>query len=242
MHPLCSLVAMLVIFSFVQAVTAIDGSRLHLLAYICMSCLIFAGSLGSLFIHEYAHVLTARRVGVPVHEVTLSLLGAYTLIRTETVEPHKTLIIACAGPAANIITGITLFAVSCAFPQSAVFSPVCFALVAFNGLLSVYNLIPVMPLDGGMIVRSLLWVLSGDWLWSTRRALVIGNGFAVLCMLAGIMLIFTRQSVLSVLIFLLGVSLWKREKSVLQQVLTADILHIVTMSECRKEVMGDAIR
>jgi len=241
-NPLCAVIAMMIIFSCVQTMTTIDSYRLHSSDCIIISFLILIGSLGCLFIHEYAHVLAARKIGLPVKEITVSMFGAYTSLDGEPLQPKEALVVSVAGPVANIFAGVILYAGHLAFLQSDIVSTVFFCLSVFNGILAAYNLMPVMPLDGGLIVRSTLWLVSGNWTWSTRRALLIGNGFAVLCIIAGIMLIFMQHGVMSAVLFILGLSLWQSEKLVYQRMLAAKILNIVNPKGYRKEVMRDAIR
>jgi Zn-dependent protease len=240
--PLCAIIAMMIIFYCVQTMTTIDSYRLHSFDHIIISFLILTGSMVCLLMHEYAHVLAARRMRLPVKEITVSLFGAYMSLDCEPLQPKEALVISIAGPVANIFAGIILYAGHLAFLQSDIVSTVFFCLSVFNGILGAYNLMPVMPLDGGLIVRSALWLVSGNWTWSMRKALLIGNGFAVLCIIAGIMLIFMQHSFMSAVLFILGLSLWQSEKLAYQRMLAAKLLNIVNPKGYRKEVMRDAIR
>ena len=240
--PLFAIVEIVIISCCIQAIAAIHDLGLHSIDHMVISFLILVGSMGCLFMHEYAHVLAAQRMGLTVREIIVSLFGAYTSLDGEPLQPKEALVVSIAGPVSNILAGIILYAGHLAFLKSDIISTVFFCLSIFNGVLSAYNLMPVMPLDGGMIVRSTLWLLSGNWTWSTRRALLIGNGFAVVCIIAGIILIFMHTAIMSAVSFLLGLSLWQNDKLVYQQMLTANILNIVNPKGYRKEVMRDAVR
>ena len=241
-NPFCSIIAVMIIFSCVKVMTPIDGYRLHAFDYLIISFLILVGSMGCLFLHEYAHVLASRRIGLSVKEITVSLFGAYTSLHGSPLQPREALVVSIAGPVANVFIGIIFYAGYLVFLQSDIVGTIFFYLSVFNGVLSAYNLMPVMPLDGGLIVRSTLWLVSGNWTWATRRALLIGNGYAVLCIIAGIMLVTMQHSLIGAVLCVLGLSLLQSEKLAYQRMLAAKILNIVNPKGYRKEVMRDAIR
>jgi Zn-dependent protease len=230
------------IFGCLQSITAIHTAGLHFVDYMIISFLILTGSFGCLFLHEYSHGLAARRMRLPVKEITVSLFGGRMVPDGEPLQAKDELLISVAGPAANICAGIIFYTAYLVFIQSDVAGTVFYFLSIFNGVLSVYNLMPVMPLDGGLIVRSAFWLFSRNWTWSTQRALRIGNGFAVLCIITGIVLIVLHPRIIGAVLFLLGLSLWQSDKLAYQQMLTAKILNIVDLKGYRKEVMRDAIR
>ena len=242
MSPLFGILEMVVIIVLLKTVTGMSTPGLYFADFIIISFLILTGSLCSLFIHEYAHALAARQVDLPIKEITVSFCGAHTLLDREPLQPKEALLVSVAGPLANIFAGIILYAGHLAFSQSDILGTVFFCLSVFNGILSIYNLMPVMPLDGGMIVRSALWLVSGNWTWSTRRALLIGNGFAVLCVIAGITFILIHHSIMCVVLSILGLSFWQSEKSAYERLLAAKILNVVPPKDLREEVMKDAVR
>ncbi len=227
-HPFCAILAIIMIYCCVRTMRTISGDNLFSYGHIIISPLIFIGAIGCLFSHEYAHVLAARRFGLPVRGMTVSLLGSHTALENEPRRAQDALVIAIVGPAANLFIGISLYAGYLAFLQSDCVSTVFLFLSVFNVILGTANLLPVMPLDGGLIVRSTLWLLSENWVWSTQRALHLGNGFAALCILSGILFFLMGYSIVSGVLCVLGLSLWQNQNIAYQKIVGNKILTIMT--------------
>ncbi len=142
---------------------------------------VVAGAIGIAFIgsvaaHEFAHAFAARRVGLPVRWVKLSLLGGAAEISAERSTPADECLVAIAGPGASgalgIVTGlIALLSHGRNGPLFALF----IALAIMNGLLVVLNLLPGFPLDGGRIVRAFAWYVADDLTQGTRVAAGYGQ-------------------------------------------------------------------
>lgn len=139
----------------------------------------------SLFAHEFAHALVARRHGVKVEGLTLWMFGGIAKLGGEVPTPGAELRIAVVGPAVSIAIGFgagalaALLAVT-GFPDLVVAVPAWLA--GINLLLAVFNLIPGAPLDGGRILRALLWRRSGDQVRSSVTAAKAGRtvGFGLI--------------------------------------------------------------
>ncbi|MGI5202442.1 site-2 protease family protein [Spirillospora sp. CA-108201] len=138
--------------------------------------------MGSLAAHEFAHALVARRHGVPVGSITLWALGGLAELGGEPGTARADLQIAAVGPLTSAAAG-AVFAAAWAAGH-ALGAPVIVAatlswLAATNLLIAVFNLLPGAPLDGGRILRALLWGRSGDKASATRSAqragLVLGQ-------------------------------------------------------------------
>ncbi|MDQ6604523.1 MAG: site-2 protease family protein [Chloroflexota bacterium] len=142
---------------------------------------VVAGAIGVAFIgsvaaHEFAHAFAARRVGLPVRWVKLSLLGGAAEISAERSTPVDECLVAIAGPgislALALATGlIALVSHGRYGPLFALF----IALAIMNGLLVVLNLLPGFPLDGGRIVRAFAWYVADDLMQGTRVAAGYGQ-------------------------------------------------------------------
>jgi Zn-dependent protease len=136
----------------------------------------------SILAHEFGHALVARRRGIEVEEIDLWLLGGVSRMRGEAHTPDDELRYALAGPAVTAAIGAAFAVTLLLLPAS---TPAAItALVEYqaliNGLLFVFNLMPAFPLDGGRVLRSLLWRRSGDIRRSTATAAGIGRGFGYL--------------------------------------------------------------
>ena len=150
-HPFYAIVAIMMIYFCVRTMIAISGDCLFSSQHIIISLLIFIGAIGCLFSHEYAHVLAARRIGLPVSGITVSLFGAHTSLENEPRRAQDALVIAVAGPATNLFIGMSLYAGYLAFLESDSVSTFFLYLSIFNVIFGSFNLMPVMPLDGGLI-------------------------------------------------------------------------------------------
>lgn len=115
--------------------------------------------------HELSHALTGRRAGVQVEGITLWLFGGVTRIRGETSSPELELRIAGVGPLMSLAFAAVMAAA--AFVIEALGAPALVVamsawLARINAILAAFNLIPAAPLDGGRILRSMLWRHHGD--------------------------------------------------------------------------------
>ncbi len=121
--------------------------------------------LASLLAHELAHAIVARRSGVAVESVTLWLFGGVTNLGGEAKTPKAAFRIAIAGPATSLALAAAfgaLVAALHAVHAAPIVVGVAQWLAAINLLLGLFNLLPGAPLDGGRVLRALLWRRHGD--------------------------------------------------------------------------------
>ena len=136
--------------------------------------------LTSLLAHELGHSLLARRHGVQVEGITLWLLGGVAKLRSEPTSPQADLRIAAVGPAVSFALG-AIFAVF-ALALGAMGAPELVTgalgwLAFINVLLAVFNLMPAAPLDGGRVLRALVWRRTGNQLRAAITAARAGRAF-----------------------------------------------------------------
>src|SRR5262249_48481301 len=138
----------------------------------------------SLLTHELAHALTARRHGLRVDSITLHLLGGVSQIVGEPPTPREGVLIAAAGPLPSFArVGLAFGARALAGGPSWLHALLGY-LGAANALIGTFNLLPGFPLDGGRIVRAVLWAWRGHLAWATRVSSAAGRGCGVV--LAGL--------------------------------------------------------
>ena len=116
--------------------------------------------LASLFAHELSHALVARRNGVTVRAITLWMLGGITELEDEAPDAGADLRIAVVGPATSMAAGGVFVGVAAAIGQTVgpdVAAAAATWLALMNGMLAVFNMLPGAPLDGGRVLRALLW-------------------------------------------------------------------------------------
>jgi Zn-dependent protease/predicted transcriptional regulator len=143
----------------------------------------------SILAHEFGHALVARRAGIEVEEIDLWLLGGVSRMRGEAHDPDDELRYALAGPAVTAVIAVCFGVVALLLPSStpAVVRALVEYQVLVNALILVFNMLPAFPLDGGRVLRSLLWRRSGDVGRSTATAASVGRGFGYVMIFLGIL-------------------------------------------------------
>jgi Zn-dependent protease len=134
---------------------------------------------GSVLVHELSHSVVARMFGLPVRAITLHLLGGVSEIEKEPDTPGRELLIAAAGPLLSLGLAGGGYAMARWAPLPSVGHLLAEALAAANLIVGVFNLLPGLPLDGGRIVRALVWRLSGRQRVATVAAGWTGRAVAV---------------------------------------------------------------
>ena len=116
----------------------------------------------SVLLHEASHALAARRFGFEVESITLHFLGGMTAIKGEARTPRQELVIAVVGPLTSIAVGCAALGVSFVTPGGSLLRLGVDLLAAANLLIGGLNLVPGLPLDGGRVLKSAVWRLTGD--------------------------------------------------------------------------------
>lgn len=149
----------------------------------------------SIIAHELSHSLVARTGGIKVKKVTLFVFGGVAQMDEEPASPGREFSMAIAGPLASMVLAAVFYlsyvGLSAAGVSDVVWAP--FQYLAFINLwVSLFNMLPGFPLDGGRVLRAALWALTGDQLkatlWASRAGQFIGYamvGLAVLGVLRG---------------------------------------------------------
>ena len=123
----------------------------------------------SILAHELGHALTARSCGIRTRSITLHLLGGVAKIEGEAQRPAHEILIAAAGPAVSFAIAALAQLAFVGFGALGLPGQVVAAnLMAANLVLGIFNLLPALPLDGGRILRGILWQAHGD----RRRATI----------------------------------------------------------------------
>ncbi|WP_141798918.1 site-2 protease family protein [Nocardioides sp. SLBN-35] len=134
--------------------------------------------IGSLLAHELAHAVAARRSGVQVERLTLWLFGGVATLRGDPRNPRAELRIAAVGPVTSLAIAVAMAAVWAALGQAGADELVVSVagwLALTNGMLAVFNLLPGAPLDGGRILRAVLWWRRGDRVSAASTAAAAGQ-------------------------------------------------------------------
>lgn len=156
-------------------------------AYWWMGAAGMVGLFVSIVLHELSHSLVARRFGIPMHGITLFIFGGVAEMSDQPQNPKSELLMAIAGPIMSVIIGLALLGIDNAFGAGWP-KPVHGVLVYLgflNLILAGFNMLPAFPLDGGRVLRSLLWIWKDNLRWATRVASRIGSGFGVALIVFG---------------------------------------------------------
>ncbi|MEI9896065.1 MAG: translocation/assembly module TamB domain-containing protein [Chthoniobacter sp.] len=142
----------------------------------------------SILLHELGHSLVSQRCGIRVPRITLLFVGGLAEISREPDDAKTELKIALGGPAVSVfLSGLFYFLqVAAAALNWGPVAHVCGWLAWTNLALVVFNMFPGYPLDGGRVLRAVLWAKSGRLRWATYVSSRIGIGFSWLLIVAGV--------------------------------------------------------
>jgi Zn-dependent protease/CBS domain-containing protein len=146
-----------------------------------------------ILLHELGHAVAAQRMQMPVRGITLFLFGGVAEMADEPPSPRKEFLMAVAGPAVSVVLAMTFWALSFAGQALDWFLPpvVAFSFLAYiNTAVLLFNLVPAFPLDGGRVLRSALWAVTGNLRKATYRACQAGQAFAWVLIGLGILQVF----------------------------------------------------
>lgn len=165
-------------------------------SYWTMAVVVVVGLAVSLILHEMAHSLVGRAFGLSVDRITLFMFGGVAELRQEPTAPRAELLMALAGPALSLVLAVGFGALATAAKDTGpeIVGSLSY-LATLNLVLAVFNLVPAFPMDGGRVLRALLWMAMRDADRATRIAARVGEGMALLLILAGVGLALTGQVV-----------------------------------------------
>jgi Zn-dependent protease len=139
----------------------------------------------SVLLHELGHSIVAVREGIRVDGITLFLLGGMAQIAREPATPGSEARVVGAGPLTSLFLAGVFYVASIAFDAFPHLAAAALYLTYVNLILAIFNLIPGFPLDGGRLLRALLWKLVRHHARATRWAIIIGLIFAISLVLIG---------------------------------------------------------
>lgn len=179
------------------------------------------GLFASLVLHELAHSVVARHYGLKIDGITLFLFGGVAELATEPADPGVELRVAVVGPLASLALSVVFWsgAVAAGFlGLGEVIASVLVYLAVVNLVLALFNLIPAFPLDGGRVLRAVLWRSSGDLLAATRRAAAVSVAFAWALVGLGILAVFSAGPAAGLWPILVGLFLLAIGRATVQRV------------------------
>lgn len=145
----------------------------------------------SVLAHELSHSFVGLRYGLPIKKITLFIFGGVAHMEEEPKSPGVEFRMALAGPLASLIiattTGLIRFVLIDFDSQSGTGLVLQYVTYA-NGMLAGFNLVPGFPLDGGRVLRAVLWKLTGNFVKATKAASLVGRVFGLTLVFVGVTL------------------------------------------------------
>ena len=220
------IIAVLITWSFADAVFPHAFPGLSPAEYWMMgisgALLLFA----SIVVHELAHSLVARRSGLQMKGITLFIFGGVAEMSEEPPSAKAEFQMAIAGPLTSVAVGVAFYVLASGMhgvwpvAVTGMFS----YLARINWILAAFNMVPAFPLDGGRVLRSILWHWKGNIWQATRIASSIGSGFGTLMMVYAIVPLLHGDMISAVWWFLIGMFLRGAAQGSYQQLMVQKML------------------
>ncbi|OPL19647.1 MAG: hypothetical protein AVO35_09995 [Candidatus Aegiribacteria sp. MLS_C] len=173
-------IAFLVTWTLASGVFPSEYPSLSPLDYLGMGIACSVGLLLSIVVHEFSHSIVARRFGLPIGGITLFIFGGIAHMESQPRGPRAEAMMALAGPLSSILLGGAFLGLHYIIGGNAPLQlrGVIRYLALINLVLAGFNLIPAFPMDGGRVLRALLWAWKKDIRKATRIASTTGRVFS----------------------------------------------------------------
>lgn len=199
----------------------------------------------SVLAHELAHALVSRRFGIAVRRITLFLFGGLAEMEEEPSEPRAELLIALAGPATSALLGLGFLLLGTVLAGAdfttllaedremalASLSPMASLMLwlgPVNVVLAIFNMVPGFPLDGGRVLRALIWWITGDLRRATWVATEAGRLFGWFLVILGIMQALSGAPLQGLWLVMIGWLLSNAASASYKQLIMRDLLKGIT--------------
>jgi Zn-dependent protease/predicted transcriptional regulator len=190
-----------------------------------------AGAVGlflSIVFHELSHSLVARNYGISMKGITLFIFGGVAEMEDDPTDYKVEFMIAVAGPLSSALIGVVIYFLyywggKSGWPIEV--DGVLAYLAWVNAALAIFNLVPAFPLDGGRVLRSVLWRWKKDLRWATGIAAQIGSGFGILLIIMGVIYLFRGNFIGGLWWCMIGLFLRSTAQLSYQQLLARAIFH-----------------
>ena len=170
----------------------------------------------SLLLHELGHAFRAQKEGMQIEGITLWIFGGVAKFKGNFPSAGAEFRVAIAGPLVTVVLGVAFYGLYAGLSAAGapdVIVGVPNYLWQINATLLVFNMIPALPLDGGRVLRSLLWQRSSNFARATATAASIARGFASLMVAAGAWLFLTSGTFNGVFLAFIGLFLMQASRA-----------------------------
>jgi Zn-dependent protease len=231
-------IAVLVAWSLASGLFPGMYENLSTQTYWIMGVIGAIGLFASIIFHEFWHSLAARSFGMPMKGITLFLFGGVAEMEDEPPSAKIEAVMALAGPAASVVIGLVFLLLAGLGNQMGWTKPVMGVvgyLGTINLLLAAFNMIPAYPLDGGRVLRSILWAVKKDLNWATKLSSRVGGGFGLALIVLGVINVLYGGFISGMWWALIGMFIRGVSKASYQQLLAKQTLSGQPLSRFMKE-------
>ncbi len=188
----------------------------------------------SVLLHELSHALVARRNNIPIRGITLFIFGGVAEMDQEPPTARSEILMAAAGPLCSGILAFLFLLIGNFFTNFLPYAPIIGILqycVFINTALMIFNLLPGFPLDGGRILRAVIWNYTGDLKKATYTTSRIGSSMGLFFIIFGFFNIFTGNFIGGLWLALIGLFIKSAADSSYQQLVSGSLLQGIKVSE-----------
>jgi Zn-dependent protease/predicted transcriptional regulator len=199
--------AILIVWSLAENLFPQYYPGLGTATYLWMGIAGAVGLFASIVFHEFCHSIVARYYGLLMKGITLFIFGGVAEMEDEPQSPKVEFLMAIVGPLSSfLLSGVFYLlgtsARNAGWPVPV--SGVLLYLAGLNSILAVFNLIPAFPLDGGRVLRSILWGIKHNLKWATHIASSLGSAFGIILMILGVISFISGNIIGGIWSFLIG--------------------------------------
>jgi Zn-dependent protease/predicted transcriptional regulator len=191
----------------------------------------------AIIVHELAHAVVAKMRGLPVRSITLFALGGVAQIEKESADASGEFWMGIAGPITSAAVGLLCLGLALVFGWTMATEPgtpplsMLVWLGYINVGLALFNMIPGFPMDGGRVLRAIVWKVTGDGDKATRIAALTGQGIAFTFIVIGLISFFRGAGFNGLWTAFIGWFLLTASRSAYLQVETAERLRGIRVAE-----------
>jgi len=168
----------------------------------------------SVLLHELAHSFAAIGEGLKVREITLFFLGGMANLEKECPTSKGSLKIAISGPFVSLLLAFIMILLSNNLSVSNfIFSNLFRQVGSLNLLIGLFNLLPIIPLDGGVILKSLVWYFTGSKRAGIKVAIASARLISFLSVFIGVLSLLRGNLYISICFFIIGLFIFSSSKS-----------------------------
>ena len=186
----------------------------------------------SVLLHELAHSFVAIGEGLKVRDITLFFLGGMANLEKECMTSKGSLKIAISGPIVSLLLAFLMILLSNNLLGSSLILSNLFKQVgSLNLLIGVFNLLPIIPLDGGVILKSLIWYFTGSKKAGIKVAIASARVIAIASILLGVLVLFRGRFYVAFCFLIIGLFVFSSSKSQSQIIQIQKILSELNVNQ-----------